>query len=471
MFAVCLVHLVLVQSQATTCTSNQPDTDCTASNSCRDEHPPEGTRYEQYIDDTCDPGFSSRTYSMPAALESQLCPNYVSCDVAADSEESTRYEGRPEVNVGVETASFYRFDMHISWEHNPVTSREGRRGYQIQVRNERGIVECFCVNDRDARNLTVTGSSSLNFGSAEDLTVEVAPYPLPNSIHYVSAVTGRYYSNWPSSCLDLGTHNCYPPTYPPPSNVQLHLCSESVQAMRLNISWDTVLPNSSWNYDRHKFTYYIQLQSLEPFPGDDPLRVSDYFRVTSFQNTISVSLFPLNISVEYTNIRLLTHYPCSGLATEPAGNVGCGNPSSKYSFPPPSLPSATDKPILSSSLSPPVVVESLPPPLISPPDITQSVPSLSMPPVLSESIPPQSHSLAVSPIIAMTVFVTLLVIIIIVLLIVIALVVHQARKKSVSEHHSNHSCESCNNALYTRALSESQSGSIDCFSESKETAE
>ena len=122
--ATCLVQLGLVQSQAITCTSNQPDTDCTASNSCGAEHPPRSTRYDQYIDDTCDPGFSSRIFSMPAALESQLCPapDYVSCDVAADNEESTRYEGRPEVNVRLETASLYRFDVHISWEHNPGSS-------------------------------------------------------------------------------------------------------------------------------------------------------------------------------------------------------------------------------------------------------------------------------------------------------------------------------------------------------------
>ena len=188
------MHLVLVQSQTITCTSNQPDTDCTASNSCSDEHPPEGTRYEQYIDDTCDPGFSSRTYSMPKALESQFCPNYVSCDVAADNEESTRYEGRPEVNVRLETASLYRFDVHISWEHNPVTSRERRRGYQVRVRNEGHIVECFCVNDRDARNLTVTGSLSMTFNHAEDLTVEVAPYPLPNFTKQYTLCVWHYWS-------------------------------------------------------------------------------------------------------------------------------------------------------------------------------------------------------------------------------------------------------------------------------------
>ena len=353
MFAVCLVHLVLVQSQAITCTSNQPDTDCTASNNCRDQHPPEGTRYEQYIDDTCDPGFSSRTYSMPVELESQLCIFYpLDCDVAADNEESTRFEGKPEVNVKLETASLYRFDVHISWEHNPNTSREIRSGYQVQVRNEKQVVDCFCVNDRNARSLTVTGSTYIRFGNRENLIVEVVPYPLPNVKDFVDGVTGKYSSKWPSSCLDLGKHNCYPPTYPPPSNIQLHTYSESMQSMRLDIMWDTVMPYSSWNNTEDKFTYYLQLMQHEPnLGGNINIRTKyDYFRVKNSGNTsrIIVSLFPLNISVNYTYIYLLTHYPCSGLATVPIERIGCGDPGYKYSITP-HVPSCTPP---SSSVSP-----------------------------------------------------------------------------------------------------------------------
>ena len=357
MFAVCLVHLVLVQSQAITCTSNQPDTDCTASNNCRDEHPPEGTRYEQYIDDTCDPGFSSRTYSMPVELESQLCTFYpLDCDVAADNEESTRYEGKPEVNVKLETASLYRFDVHISWEHNPNTSREIRSGYQVQVRNEKQVVDCFCVNDRNARSLTVTGSTYIRFGNRENLIVEVVPYPLPNIKDFVDRITGNYSSKWPSSCLDLGKHNCYPPTYPPPSNIQLHTYSESMQSMRLDVMWDAVMPYSSWNNTEEKFTYYLQLMQHEPnLGGNINIRSKyDYFRVKNSGNTsrIIVSLFPLNISVNYTYIYLLTHYPCSGLATVQTINIGCGDLSTRYSILP--LPSATVQPVSSILLlSPP----------------------------------------------------------------------------------------------------------------------
>ena len=200
------------------------------------------------------------------------------------------------------------------------------------------------MDDRDARNLTVTGSIFSSFGNAEDLTVEVAPYPLPNNIQYVSDVTGRYSSKWPSSCPDLGTHNCYPPTYPPPSNIQLHTYNESMQMMRLNILWDTVTPYSSWNNTRDKITYYIQLVQREPNPKGITLRKNDYFKVIHSGNTshIVVSVFPLNISVEYTYVRLLTHYPCSGLATLPLYRIGCGYSSTRYSIPPPSpLPTAT----------------------------------------------------------------------------------------------------------------------------------
>ena len=354
--AVCLVQLGLVQSQAITCTSNQPDTNCTASNSCGDEHPPEGTGHDQYIDDTCDPGFSTRTYSMPLALENQFCPNFVSCDVAADNEESTRYEGRPEVNVRLETVSLSRFDVHISWEHNPVTSLERRRGYQVQVRNERGIVECFCVDDRDARNLTVTGSIFSSFGNAEDLIVEVAPYPLPNNVQYVSDVTGRYSSNWPNSCLDLGTHNCYPPTYPPPSNIQLCSYTNSVQMMGLNIFWDAVMPHYGWDNTRDQFAYYIHLKHLKPVPDDDPFIDNVYFKVVSIGNTnrLSVSLYPLNISVNSTYIQFLTHYPCSGLATVPIQEIGCGGSSNEFSIPP-RVPSCTPP---SPSVSPGTTISS-----------------------------------------------------------------------------------------------------------------
>ena len=341
--AVCLVQLGLVQSQAITCTSNQPDTNCTASNSCEAEHPPEGSRYEQYIDDTCDPGFSSRTYSLPIALESQFCPNFVSCEVAADNEESTRYEGRPEVNVRLETASLYRFDMHISWEHNPVTPSEQRKGYQVQIHSESDTIDCFCVNNRNARNLTVTGLYMLRFGNRRLLIVEVAPYPLPfgKSGDFLTNITGQYSSKWPMSCLDLGRHNCFPSTYPAPSNIQLDTYNETIQSMRLDIMWDTVTPYSSWNNSRDKFTYYLQLVHREPDFRGVMVQKNDHFKITSTGNSsgLMVSLFPLNISVNDTYyIYLLTHYPCSGLATVQTRNIGCGNPSTRYSIPTPLLP-------------------------------------------------------------------------------------------------------------------------------------
>ena len=383
MFAVCLVQLGLVQSQAISCTSNQPDTDCTASNSCGAEHPPEGTSQDQYIDDTCDPGFmiSGHTYSMPETLERQLCPNFVSCDDVADIEESTRYEGRPEVNVRLETVSIYRFDVHISWEHNPVTSRERRRGYQVRVRNEMGIAECFCVNDSDARNLTVTGSISLIFNNAEDLTVEVAPYPLPNVDIYVKSITGKYSSKWPSSCLDLGTHNCYPPKYPPPSNVHLCTYNENTSALRLDTKWDTAMPYSSWNNTSDRFTYYLQLVYHEPAPpDDDPLLESDYYKVTSTGNTsqLSVSLYLLNTSVEYAYIRLRTHYPCSGVATIPIREIGCGDPSPNYSIPP-RVPSCTPP----SSVSPGTTIS---PSIPSSTTISPSAPSSNPSPFPSPTV-------------------------------------------------------------------------------------
>ena len=460
--AVCLVQLRLVGSQVITCTSNQPDTNCTASNSCGDEHPPEGTRYDQYIDDTCDPGFSSRTYSMPRELERQLCPNYVSCDVAADNEESTRYEGRPEVNVRVETASLYQFDVHISWEHNPVTSRERRRGYQVRVHNEYGLVECFCVNDRDARNLTITGSSYLHFGNIENMIVEVAPYPLPNHRDFVSSITGQYSSSWPSSCLDLGTHNCYPPTYPSPSNIRLHtsLHNETVQAMRLEITWDAATPLSSWNSSGDQLTYYIQLEHLQPFPDDDPLVVSDYFRVTNTGETgrLSVSLYPLNVSVLYTQVRLLTHYPCSGLATVKTNNIGCGKPSTAHSISPPMLlstatvssssPSSTK---YTSPLLPPVTTAtpSLPSTeFVQPPSPLSTANVLCTAYVQSASVSSPSPAAPAEPArqaltisVVATVTLILILAIIAVVIAVIVLMVCQYRRETVYECHVGHAPE------------------------------
>ena len=86
--------------------------------------------------------------------------------------------------------------------------------------------------------------------------------------------------------------------YPPPSNIQLFTYNEGMQSIRLDILWDTVMPYSSWNNTRDKFTYYIQLVHLESLPDSDFLIVRDYFKVTSSGrgSQLSVSLFPLDVN-------------------------------------------------------------------------------------------------------------------------------------------------------------------------------
>lgn len=345
-----------------TCSSKNSRTSCTEhSISCRNEN-----RYSDDWKHGCYPSSDPFFYNPINDMYDRCINN--DCEVATSDDQSTKYEGAPNVSATFSTVDSYRFDMNVMWTHNPSNS-DRVKGYEVRVLSRvttrYDIILCYCVSGSQLRNLNITGAHELTFRKGGSLRVEVRAYPLPSRSDDVDLITGTYCSlwsdcvqdsigrcnsaciTWPQSCLDLGLKNCHPPAYPPPTNVELHTLvrpfdiSETIveQAMQLNLQWDPPVVEEQYQVPLDKFTYYVQLRYNDSITM---IRESIRFKANG-NGSLSVSIFPLNLTVDYT-VRLRTFYPCAGsaaLATSIRDGLECGDFGDPLPIPIPLFPTIT----------------------------------------------------------------------------------------------------------------------------------
>ena len=359
----CLVQLVWSVS-AVACTTNQIETTCIENDdrTCGEDNTDPNLPY-------CDP-------LMNAGYSQTPNPNGGLCEVATDDATSTAAEGAPtELSVTLHSVNYNRFDITVEWTH-PVKSII-RKGYQVVVVREnkwsgRLDKDIFCVNETDARTLTISGYYHFsNSQSYRNLRVEVIPYPLPEDYSRITK-RGCLECTVPSSCGELGPTNCNPPRHSPLTNVRLQtyfynitngttngtngttngineMNGTNVTAKRLYIQWDPATPFNHSYYRQpgftYTFTYYIRLYYYVPTAdGSEAIHEKYVYKVNSTAtDTISISLLLLDTSLVYFKVRLSAHYPCAGIATpnnDDREAIGCGM-AVVLPVPPPSVYTAT----------------------------------------------------------------------------------------------------------------------------------
>ena len=304
---VCL-HLtaLLRPSTSQSCSSlgEHPQGSCSRSRSCRAENPTE-LEYAECAptDDAQDP----YALSLPAGVS--WCQRsgftYQHCSPQAPVNTTLVSDNAIEsLSVKIDSQSFKNFAVNLSWSHahNPT------EGYEVRVRFDSALVECFCINDPDMRSLYLNNSLTYRYADADSaLKIEVSPLVGQLADEEGDFAVGIA-TEWPRGCLEINhtEETCGLPRYGPPSDVSVYKHVKSDEAIL------TIL----WGYS----TVYVQptVFYIAVYNTHDS---SEYFTFV-VNNTNAINVRHLSPSKAY-KVRVQPYVHCSGLADR-VSTLGCG---------------------------------------------------------------------------------------------------------------------------------------------------
>lgn len=288
---------------------------CSRSRPCRVDHP--------FEDVECVP--SRAPFLFPSSLPAGItrCPregyNVFRCDALVPVNETlTRDSEISSVAVELNSIDFKRFAMNVSWNH----SYNPTGGYELRVKRDNYLTECYCISNPDVRNLylddRMTYPPFLYRDTNSVFTIEVLL--LSNALPE-DDIKASVSSSWPSSCLDIShtSATCGLPIYTSPSDVTVHKKFSKSHEMILGIQW------SYQTAYVHPTVYYIELSNAYD--------INDYFTFVT-KNTNSIHIDHLAPSTQYI-VHIQPYVHCSGLANRSYG-LGCGDwsrPTSPVNYP------------------------------------------------------------------------------------------------------------------------------------------
>ena len=288
-----------------TCTSAGSDagSSCSRSRPCRADHPLE--------DVECVPHpvlLPLPSSPLPAGIT--RCPvrwwgEVLRCEYPKDEEPNNFVADSGNITVSAELNSidFRHFAMNVSWSHPHNYSG----GYEVRVKEEGYVVDCYCVSDPDMRSLYMDNQLTYSYHTASgNINVEVILLTdaLPKNSTSASIET-----KWPGSCLDVrhDESTCGLPVYGPPSDVVVFKHFSRSSEVILDIQWryKTIFPLPE--------VYYVEVYNIH-----------DIFDFYTFvvKNASSVLISYLDPSVQY-GVRVQPYVHCSGLANR-SYSLGCG---------------------------------------------------------------------------------------------------------------------------------------------------
>lgn len=312
-------HLCCGQTCSTT--GHAPGSSCHRSKPCRASH--------QFEEVECVPNLHSPfPYPSSGSLPDGVtrCPRRNSivqnCPQAYDGNETLLSDNRiASVSVDLNSIDYVRFAMNISWNHsfNPTG------GYEVRVRDDYLLLDCYCVNNSDYRGLYLDDQRTyppFTYRNGGTINIEVGLLSdLPAAAPVVNAAT-----QWPRSCLDI-THTgatCGLPVYHSPSNVAVYRHSSrsgnSGGVFDIHWQYETAFVNPT--------LFYVAIYNIE----DE----TEYYTF-AVNNTNSIEVSNVSPLTRY-HVHVQAYVHCSGLANR-TYSLGCGelsrpvNPVSKLSLP------------------------------------------------------------------------------------------------------------------------------------------
>jgi hypothetical protein len=212
------------------------------------------------------------------------------------------------VTVDLNSIDYIRFAANVSWSqpNNPTG------GYEVRVRDEYFLIQCFCVSDPSLRGLNIDDSLAYppftyRSGSSGVITVEILP--LADLSEGLLGANGI--ADWPSTCLDINhsSATCGLPVYNSPSGVVVskHPSRSSASEQALSVHWQyqTSFGNPT--------LYYIEVYNVQDIRE---------FYTFAVDNTNSVVIDHLAASTQYY-VHVQSYMHCSGLANR-TYPLGCG---------------------------------------------------------------------------------------------------------------------------------------------------
>ena len=341
-------------SNGQTCISTReyPDGICSKSKSCSWEHSREHRSDECY------------TSQSPVILPPPLPPDITRCPVlgltdygrcipesSVNINEAILRESNMSVTVNLYSINVQSFAMVIAWNHvyNPT------EGYEVQIKEDGKVRECYCIRNRSRRSLYVDNRTSFehfNYLRDKKLDIEILllSTDLPEDI-----IKTSFSSEWPSSCLGVNYNEttCGLPVYHPPGDVNVYRHLTTPQTVTLDINWNYT---TEFNDPR---VYYIQISEVNN-------SLDGFYQTFVTNNTKSVQISQLNSSLKYA-VKIQAFVQCSGLANwtlyfDGIIALGCGYWSpSVYPIPLPTSTVSGSSPLVTSSSVPTEKATPLPP--------------------------------------------------------------------------------------------------------------
>lgn len=291
-----------------TCSSTgQSGSSCHRSRPCRADHPSE--------DIECVPN-PHAPFPYPSSLPPRItrCPRSNGmdqrCQPVVDVNETVLYENRiTSAAVDLNSIDYVRFAMNVSWNH----SHNPTGGYEVRVRDEFFLIDCYCVNDPNLQSLYLDDGIAYppftyRASSSGTITVEVS---LLSTAPSEGSLSASVTTGWPGSCLDI-THTsatCGLPVYDSPSNVVVYK-----HFSRSNSLEDTF--EIRWQYNTTFVAptlYYVEIFNVQD--------INEFYTfVVNNTRSIEVSHLP-STSQYYVHVQSYVH--CSGLANR-TYSLGCG---------------------------------------------------------------------------------------------------------------------------------------------------
>lgn len=302
----CLLHLCVLsrgQTCSNTGTGEDPASSCSRSKPCRADHPHE--------DLECVPYPALFPYPSSLLQGTTRCPTRngaaMRCPSPLDVESTSLLSDNRISSVAIELNSidYIRFAVNVSWNH----SYNPTGGYEVRVKANSLLVDCFCLDDPDIRDLYIDDELAyppLKYqATSTSITVEVMP--LSNTVpekHIKAQAT----SQWPRSCLDIdhSSTTCGLPVYGPPSDIDVY---EHV------VDKEAVL-DVKWHYGTEYMAptmYYVEVYNVQ--------NINEFYTF-AVTNANSIEISHLDSSTQYY-VHVQPYVHCSGLANR-TYTLGCG---------------------------------------------------------------------------------------------------------------------------------------------------
>lgn len=276
---------------------------CHRSRPCRADHPLE--------DIECVPN-SHVPFPYPSSLPPGItrCPSTNGmaqrCQPLVDVNATFLYDNMiTSSSMDLSSIDYIRFAMNVSWNH----SYNPTGGYEVRVRDEHFLIDCYCVNDPNLRSLYLDDRVAYppftyRSGNSGAITVQV----LLLSGVPEGSLGANVTTDWPRSCLDINhtSSTCGLPVYNSPSDVAVYKRSSNSEET-LDIHW------------RYKTAfvkpvlYYVEVYNVQD--------INEFYTfVVNDTNSIEISHLA-SFTQYYVHVQSYVH--CSGLANR-TYTLGCG---------------------------------------------------------------------------------------------------------------------------------------------------